>query len=215
MSQAETVVRASRHDEPEPQQDGGGTASLTELLDRIQSVADDRDPVAVDDVLDAVGKRSFSPVMLVAGLIMLAPIIGDIPGVPVFMGFIVIIAAIQLMLGREHLWAPQWILERRIASDKLQRVLGWLRKPCRFVDEWTRQRFEWALRRVFVHAIAVICIVIAATTPLLEIVPFSANLAGIAITAFAIALFVGDGLIALAAIVFSAGTLALLLWQLI
>jgi hypothetical protein len=176
---------------------------------------ENRESLSIDDILNAAGKRTFSPVMLFAGLIMLAPGIGDIPGVPVLMGFIVIIAAVQLMLGRTHLWVPRWIRKRSIASRKLLRVVGWLRKPSRFVDSWTRPRLEWALRRVFVHAIAVICIAIAATTPLLELVPFSATLAGIAITAFALALFVGDGLIALAAIAFSAGTIGLLLWRLL
>jgi hypothetical protein len=83
-----------------------------------------------------------------------------------------------------------------------------------FVDSATKPRLQWAVRHVFLHLIAIICIVIAATTPALELVPFSANVAGIAIAAFAIALFTGDGLIALFALAFSVGVLALLLMQL-
>lgn len=32
---------------------------------------------------NAVGRRSFGPTLLLAGLVTLAPIVGDIPGVPV------------------------------------------------------------------------------------------------------------------------------------
>lgn len=38
------------------------------------------------DVLDIIGHRSFGPLLLFAGIVMLAPVVGDIPGVPVLMG---------------------------------------------------------------------------------------------------------------------------------
>jgi hypothetical protein len=56
-------------------------------------------------------------------------------------------------------------------------------------------------------------ILIAATTPALELVPFSANIAGLAISAFAIALFMRDGLIAIIAMLISVSVLVLLLLQ--
>jgi hypothetical protein len=187
--------------------------SLTELLDRITSMAADSSTVSAGDVLDAIGRRSFSPVLLLAGLIMLAPIIGDIPGVPVLMGLVVIVVAIQMMLGREHVWIPSIIEKRSVSGRKLTRTVSWLEKPARFVDRWTKRRLEWLLQPVIVHVFAVSLILIAATTPALELVPFSANLAGLAITAFALAIFARDGLIALFAVLFSASVVALLVWQ--
>lgn len=186
-----------------------------EILERVAQKANECDPVTVGDVLDAVGRRSYSPVLLISGLIMMTPIIGDIPGVPVLMGLIVIIAATQLILGRNHLWVPDLLARQAIASDKLNRVVSWLEPPCRFIDRWTRPRLEWVLGRVVIHAMAALSIVIAATTPLLELVPFSATIAGLAISAFALGLFARDGLIAMFSVVVSAVTLSLLFWQLL
>ena len=45
---------------------------------------------------------------------------------------------------------------------------------------------------------AVGCVLTAAATPLMELVPFSANVAGIAVTSFGLALIAADGLMALA-----------------
>jgi hypothetical protein len=39
----------------------------------------------LEAILDIVGRRSFSPVLLIAGLITLAQLISDFPGVPTLM----------------------------------------------------------------------------------------------------------------------------------
>jgi hypothetical protein len=49
----------------------------------------------------------------------------------------------------------------------------------------------------------------------MEVVPFSANIAGIAITAFGLALIAADGLMALFSIAFSAGAFVLIARQLV
>jgi hypothetical protein len=45
--------------------------------------------------------------------------------------------------------------------------------------------------------------------PLLELIPFSANLAGVALAAFGISLIARDGLFALISLIVTAGTLLL------
>ncbi len=53
-----------------------------------------------DEIVEAVGERSFGSILLLAGIITLTPLIGDIPGVPSIMGLIVFLIAIQLLIGR-------------------------------------------------------------------------------------------------------------------
>lgn len=43
--------------------------------------------------MDEVGRKSFGPLLLLAGLNMTAPVIGDIPGVPVILGVFVLLVA--------------------------------------------------------------------------------------------------------------------------
>ncbi len=59
------------------------------------------------------------------------------------------------------------------------------------------------------QTIAIACIVIGIAMPAMEIVPFSANGAGAALTAFGLSLIANDGLLALLAFLFTAATFIL------
>lgn len=158
-----------------------------------------------------MGRKSFSPVVVFAGLVMLAPGVGDIPGVPVLLGLIIILVATQMLLGRDHPWLPDWIERRSVRPKHVQKAVGWLRRPARWVDGWSRPRLTWAVRGAGMASIAVGCILVSALTPLMEVVPFSAGLAGLVITAFGVALIAQDGLIALISMVTAVGTVVLVL----
>lgn len=175
--------------------------TLEDLLDRLDQSAEENDPVTLGNLLDAIGRRSFGPLLLLAGLVVLAPVIGDIPGVPTAVAVVVFLAAIQLIFGRRHFWLPRWLLKRSISREKLSKALGWMRKPARFVDRLIRRRLGTFVEGGAVHAIAVVCIIIALTMPFMEVVPFSANIAGAALTALGLALIAKDGLLALIAFV--------------
>ena len=205
--------RLARHDRAD---DAHETVhDLGQLLDRIEKAAKSGGRTSVGDLLDSIGTRSFAPILLVAGLVMLAPVVGDIPGVPVMMGVVVILVSVQLLLRRDHVWLPQWILRRSIDHAKVEKAVKWLRRPARFLDRLTRPRLEWAVRHAGVYVIAAACIVVAAATPIMEFIPFSANFAGVSITAFGLALIARDGLIALAAIAVCIAMVAFVVYQLI
>ena len=53
---------------------------------------------------------------------------------------------------------------------------------------------------------AVICMAVAAAMPLMEVIPFSANGAGLALMAFGLAIVARDGLLALMAFLATGGT---------
>ena len=144
-----------------------------------------------------MGRDSFGSALLAAGLIMLAPLVGDIPGVPTIMGLTVILTSGQMLLGRSRLWLPSWLLGRTVSRTKLQAVLGWLRPAARTLDRVIGQRFELILTMGGVPTIASVCLLIGAVMPLLEFIPFSATLAGLLLTLLSLALVARDGLLAL------------------
>lgn len=187
--------------------------SIHALLDQVESVSENSEKISLGMVLDAVGEHSFAPLLLITGLIMLAPGPADIPGVPVILGLFVIGIAIQPLMRHEHIWVPRWMEKREISSRRAKKMVGWLRRPAGWIDHVIKQRYTWLVDHAGVSVIAVACILIAASTPVLEFVPFSANLAGAAITAFGLALLARDGLLAGLAILFSIGTAALVLYQ--
>ena len=70
--------------------------SLEELLDVIEEIEATSGQISFDAVLDAIGRRSFGPLLLLAELITLAPVISGVPGVPVAMGLLI------LLIGAAH-----------------------------------------------------------------------------------------------------------------
>lgn len=172
---------------------------LEELFDCIGEAAEQRpnQNVSIDLIMDMIGRRSFGPLLLLAGLIILAPVIGDIPGVPSIMGVFIFLVAIQLLTGQEHFWLPKWLLQRAVPGDKLLKAVRWLRRPAHFIDKLIRPRLLSFVNGTAKFAIASVCILIAVMLPFMEVIPFSANAAGIALVAFGLALIARDGLLAL------------------
>lgn len=190
--------------------------NLEELLDQIDDAEQkDSGQVTVEAVLTKVGRRSFGPVLLVVGLATLAPIIGDIPGVPTLMAVIVVLTALQLLVGRRYFWLPHWLLNRSVSRHKLAKAVDWCRRPARFIDRFLRRRLVIFAEGAAEYVIAILCLTIALAMPLMEVVPFSANGAGLALTAFGLALMMHDGLLSLIAFVSTTTTITLVLNYLI
>lgn len=189
--------------------------SLEDVLDQIDDARDGRTEVSLDEVLANVGRRSFGPLLVLAGLVILAPVVGDVPGVPTVVALLVLVLASQLAFGRERFWIPKWLLERSVESKKLERPLRWLRKPARVVDRLLRPRLEVLIDGPAARVVAAACLVLAMMLPMMELVPFTANLAGLVLCAFGLALTARDGLFALLGVAATLGAAVLIASQLL
>jgi len=136
-------------------------------------------------------------------------------GVPTIMAILVLLMAGQLLFHRSHLWLPQWLLKRSISHAKMQKVLDWSRKPARFVDRYTHPRMTRLVEGKGQYLVALVCIAIALAMPLMEIVPFSANFAGLALSSFGLALISRDGALAMVALTVVGLLIAFLVYQLV
>lgn len=190
-------------------------ADLQQLLERIGDAGGASGPVSLRAIVERLGSRSFGPLLLLAGLVTLAPVIGDIPGVPTLMALIVLLVAGQLLIGRSQLWLPHWLLERSVERENVDKALAWMQRPARLIDRLLRPRLTLFVNGPGVYAIALVCVIIAAATPPMEFVPFTANGAGAALTAFGLALIAKDGLVALLALAFTATTLGAVVYGLL
>lgn len=177
--------------------------TLHELLDRLDRAATG-ERIDVACMLSAVGRSSFGAILLLGGLVTLSPL-DIIPGVPTLIALAVFPMCVQLLAGRRHFWLPGWLLRRSVPTRQFRRAIGWLQKPARWVDRVVRPRLTALTTDAAVKVIAVGCMVIALAMPVMELVPFSANLAGIALTAFGTAVIAHDGLLALIAFAATAG----------
>lgn len=176
--------------------------NLEQLLILICKAEANRDNVTIDNIVEALGRRSFGPLLLMAGIIVVTPLSG-IPGLATVMGIFVLVIAAQLLLHRREFWLPRFILRRSVSSDNLEKAMRWLQKPAHFIDRFLRPRLTFLVTGLSLHVIAVICMAIAAGMPLMEFVPFTSSGAGATLAAFGLALTAHDGLLALVAYIFT------------
>jgi len=175
--------------------------SLEELLTQIEAAGGDAPSVSLDDILEEVGRRSFGPMLLVAGLVVLMPLIGDIPGMPTATGAFVALTVGQILFGRSEVWLPRWMLDRSVRRTRLAKGMRRLRRPAKAVDRLLRPRLVTLTRAPWSQVLAGICLLVALVMPVMEVVPFSANIAGIILAASGLSLIARDGLMALVALV--------------
>lgn len=201
------------HKPARPLRQPSEVTSLQQLVERLEK-AGDCERVDVECMMEAVGRSSFGALLLLGGLVTLSPL-DIIPGIPTLIALAVLIVCVQLLAGRRRFWLPAWLLKRTINRQRFQRAVVWLRKPARFGDRLVRPRLTTLASDAAVKVIAVGSMVVALAMPVMEVVPFSANLAGIALTAFGLAMIAHDGLLALVAFGATAAGVVVLASQLL
>jgi hypothetical protein len=172
------------------------------MIDCILQITPGQGRLSVTDLMRAIGERSFGPLILVPSLIALSPV-GAIPGLPAVTSVIIVIFAVQMLLGHSHVWLPQWLKRRTMDGAKLEKGLTAFRPVARFVDHLLRPRLTVLTRGPFFYAIALMILAVALVTPVLEIIPLGGIPPNAALVAFALAITARDGLWALLAMGFT------------
>ena len=198
----------------DPAQESKEPHNLIELLDTIEAIEAPSGKLRFDQVLEATGRRSFGPLLLLSGLVTLAPVISGIPGVPALMGFFTLLICAQLLLGRRTFWLPAWLRNRQLSRDKVHKGLGWMRKPSRLIDRMIYHRLSFMTGTRGIQLIAVACLVLALAMPPMELVPLTVNIAGVALTLFGLAIMARDGLLSILGFLVAGISLFLVLYNL-
>lgn len=158
--------------------------------------AGDTGKVSVGDIIHVVGDRSFAPLLMLVGMLLVSPLSG-IPTFPSLVASIVLLVTLQMVFGRKHFWLPSRLQAVQMPRDKLHTALSWLQRPARFIDRLTRRRLTLLVRGPGAYLIAVVCLSIACLLPMTEVIPFSSSVVGVVLTLFGVALVSRDGLFAL------------------
>lgn len=177
--------------------------NIEEAVGSLEELAQRQDRVAISDMLDQFGERSFGPVLMMLALLEISPI-GGIPGLPTFLAVLCALIAGQLLLGHDHLWMPQWVQRRSLESGKLLSALCKVEGVARKLDKRFRGRLERFTTPFWQKLAAAAIILLCLTVPPLELVPFASTAPMLAIASFGLALTVKDGLLMLIATVLSA-----------
>ncbi|HSM75715.1 MAG TPA: exopolysaccharide biosynthesis protein [Desulfobacterales bacterium] len=184
----------------------GRVSNLEQVLERMNAAAGGSGRVSFGDIIKEIKERSFGLWLLLAGLIALAPLIGDIPGITTILAVFIFLTAAQMLMRRRHIWLPNWLTRRSVKKERINKAIGTMYRPARFIDRYVRPRLTVLVHETGAQSIALVCLAIALLMPFMEVVPFSANGAGLALSAFGLGLIARDGLLVLAAYVCTIAT---------
>lgn len=187
--------------------------TMSRLLDRVLDAAEG-ESVQIEEIVAALGTRSYGPILAFTSLIELLPVIGAIPGMYIVTGLIVILLAGQLLLLRSEPWLPRRIRNIRLPRQKLMRAVKRSRPWARRIDRIFAARLTVFVRPPFLQLIAAICILMALLFFPLAIIPSSEKVLAAPVFFFGLALTVNDGLLALIGLAISGAliTLPILYW---
>ena len=169
-----------------------------EVVDTVERVArDDGDDggngkVTVGQLNDELGHRSTGALMALPALLELTPV-GGIPGVPTVLALIIAIFAVQIAIGRDDMWLPDFLERREVESERLRKAADWMKKPADWIDRHFGERLTRLTGRAGVRMAAGAILLLCATVPPLEVVPFASSIPMATIALFGFAMILRDG----------------------
>ena len=146
----------------------------------------------IREVVERLGDKSFSALMLIFALIAASPA-SAIPGITAIVAVLVFLLVAQILIGREHLWLPDLILDRRMSSSTLRKGVDWLRRPVGFVERFLKPRLHFLLDPPWEYVPLVLILALTIFMPFMEVVPTSGSIAAAIIALFAIGRLTHDG----------------------
>jgi hypothetical protein len=193
--------------------------NLQSLLDDICGLVDcalnpmAKDEVTIREVLGAVGRRSYGPLLLVIGLFSISPAT-VVPGMTWLSAGLTFVIAAQMALGLHRPWVPKGALDARVSAALLVKGVNGFRPWAKRIDALLKPRLEFLAAAPFVNLIALLCMAAAVITIPLGFIPFAPLAPGVAIVLFGLGMTAKDGIVLLlgSAFVVGAGWFA---WQLI
>lgn len=169
------------------------TPRTSELLSAVLA-AQEGEQVAIGDLVNALRNRAFGILFLIFGIPNCIPMP---PGIPVICGIILMLIGMQMAMGRQELWLPEWLARRTFSRAMLDAIVT-RSKP--YIERFEKisgprhEQFTGPLARRVVGATVVLLGFI-----LLLPIPFLGNLPpGFAVCVFGLGLVERDGLIILA-----------------
>lgn len=157
---------------------------------------DEEEMLSIKDIVAALGEASFAPLLFVPSIIIVSPLSG-IPGLSSLFGILLALIAVQMVIGRSHVWLPLWLMRREMGRARFNKALDVMQKPIGFVDRVTHPRFAMLVTWPFAKVLQVLCVFCGAMMPFFELVPFSSSILALAVAFFSMTFVTRDGVLAL------------------
>lgn len=145
------------------------------------------------DIFDAVGRRSYGPLLLVIGLFAISPAT-IVPGMTWFAAALTLLVAGQMLFGLPRPWMPRKALSARLPREGSLQAIDKVRPWAKRVDAVLKPRLAFLTQPPFVNLIALFVIAAALITFPLSLIPFAPFAPGLAVVFFGLGMVAKDGL---------------------
>ena len=191
----------------------GTSAPVTNLRTPLRSLVlnTEGEEVSVRELLQAIGRRAYGPVLMLLGFIAVSPLT-IIPGANWFVATLTLIFALQIVVGLRTPWLPKSALDFSFKRSLLVQGAGAGEKYAHMVDALVRPRLHFLTEAPFVQVVAMLCVMAALITYPLGVVPLGPLLPSLTILLFGLALTARDGVVLLLAALTFTGA-SVLVWQ--
>lgn len=184
----------------------------SELLSAIVT-AHSAERIGVGEVVHALRNRAFGLSLLLLGLPNCLPMP---PGIPVICGVLLCLVGVQMAIGRDELWLPNWLARRTFSRALLEKIIGGALPWIRRFEGYSRPRLHYfsstSARYVLGGLVVVLGLLLMLPIPIFGNLP-----PGIAVCILGLGLVERDGAFIFAGIVatcISFGVMGFLSWLL-
>ena len=163
------------------------------------------DRVTVSNMLHAVGRRSYGPILLLLGFVSISPLT-VVPGANWLMSLVILLIAGQILFGLSYPWVPKGILKIDFPRSALLTGIEKAYPHVSQIDRFLKPRLAFLTAPPFVQIVALICIAAALLGFPLGLIPFGPVLPGLTVLLFGLALTARDGFMLILAAAMLAGS---------
>ena len=183
--------------------------SLGDVVDQIRSITGEGH-VSIDDLVQALGRRSHQTLLLIVALATATPLSG-IPGLSAVCGLIIALISFEMLMSYSEVRLPRKLSRQKVKAKSVDKMLAKVEPFVRWLDRQTKNRMTGLFHRPLIYVPQVICLLSGLIMPFLEFIPFSSSVVASGVALLACAMFTRDGMFFLLALLPYAGIAVLLL----
>lgn len=155
-----------------------------------QMARDADGPVSIAHMRNALGNRSFAPLLVLFAAFNLLPLP---PGASVVLGIPLIIVSAQMVYGSKQAWLPTFLMKRSMSADQFRRLMDWVIPRLIRLEKLVRPRYWPFWRRQGDRVIGMVSLFLAIVVTLP--IPLGNWLPALATALLGLALSERDGIL--------------------
>jgi hypothetical protein len=156
--------------------------------------------VTVGDLMAALRNRAFGLSLILFGLPNLLPI----PGLPILTGIVLVVLALQIVVGRDVPWLPDRIARATLPRAKLTAVMDRTLPLLASIEKVTKPRFGLAAGPTARRAVGIAVLILAILLIIVPIPWIGSMPQGLALCVFGLGLTERDGVLVTAGFLLAA-----------